>query len=174
MKTKNELVGQFLSEGLGEAEDDYDYTFELMPLIGEIVIWFNSLEADIDQVLCGFISDRTDQKGLLIVSSMMYSTKLDLFERFATEHFRENHKRPEWLPKLISDLKECGTLRNKVIHANWMNTDNEGYTRVRIRFSRRGLEHELVQFTKESLNLIISKIDETRSQLDYFCIEHLP
>ncbi|NVN61925.1 hypothetical protein FGL97_01500 [Pseudomonas putida] len=144
-----------------------------MPLIGEVVLWFNTLEADIDNVLCGFISDRTDQKGLLVVGNMMYATKLDLFERFTSDYFRERGDQPAWLPTLLSDLRECGSLRNKVVHANWMHTNDKGYTQVKIKFSKRGLEIELVQFSKDSLDLIIEKIDATRGQLDYLSMEFL-
>lgn len=173
MRTKTIPVGQLIIDGLGETDNAYDYVYELMPLIGEVVLWFNTLEADIDNVLCGFISDRTDQKGLLVVGNMMYATKLDLFERFTSDFFRERGDQPAWLPTLLSDLRECGSLRNKVVHANWMHTNDEGYTQVKIKFSKRGLEHELVQFSKDSLDLIIEKIDATRGQLDYLSMEFL-
>ncbi len=173
MRTKTTPVGQLIIDGLGETDDAYDYVYELMPLIGEVVLWFNTLEADIDNILCEFISDRTDRKGLLVVGNMMYATKLDLFERFASDFFRERDDQPTWLSSLISDLRECGSLRNKVVHANWMYTNEEGYTQVKIKFSKRGLEHELVQFSKHSLELIIDKIQATRGQLDYLTMEFL-
>ncbi|MCU7250343.1 hypothetical protein [Pseudomonas koreensis] len=174
MKTKTIPVGQLIIEGLGDTDNAYEYVYELIPLIGEVVLWFNTLEADIDNILCSFISDRTDQKGLLVVGNMMYATKLDLFERFILDYFRERDDKPDWLSQLISDLRECGSLRNKVVHANWMHTNEDGYTQVKIKFSKRGLEHELVNFSKESLELITNKIEATRVQLDYLTMEFLP
>lgn len=174
MRTKTIPVGQLIVDGLGETDNAYDYVHGLMPLIGELVLWFNTLEADIDHILCGFISDRTDQKGLLVVGNMMYATKLDLFERLTSDFFRGGDEQPIWFSQLLSDLRECGSLRNKVVHANWMYTNEEGYTQVKIKFSKRGLEHELVQFTKDSLELIIGKIEATRNQLDYLSMEFLP
>nr|WP_180205519.1 hypothetical protein [Pseudomonas sp. SbOxS1]NYU05632.1 hypothetical protein [Pseudomonas sp. SbOxS1] len=173
MRTKTAPVGQFIIDSLGETENAYDYVQQLLPLIGEVVLWFNTLEADIDDILCRFISDRTDQKGLLVVASMMYATKLDLFERFTTEFLRTGDEQPIWFPKLLSDLRECSTLRNKVVHANWMYTNEDGYTQVKIKVTKRGLEHELVQFTPESLELIVAKIEATRDQLDYLNMEFL-
>ncbi|MNH22880.1 hypothetical protein D3C79_827540 [compost metagenome] len=85
----------------------------------------------------------------------------------------ERDDQPTWLSSLISDLWECGSLRNKVVHANWMHTNEEGYTQVKIKFSKRGLEHELVQFSIDSLELIIDKIEVTRGQLDYLTTEFL-
>jgi hypothetical protein len=166
-------VGQFIIDELGETDNAYSYVFDLMPLIGEVVIWFNTLESDIDHILCKFISDRTDQKGLLIVANMMYATKLDLFERLSTDFLRATASEPEWFPKLLSDMRECGTLRNKVVHANWMYTNEEGYTQVKIKVGKRGLEHELTQFTTESLQLIIEKFQTVREQLDYLTMEFL-
>ncbi|SDS73155.1 hypothetical protein SAMN05216496_2273 [Pseudomonas sp. Z003-0.4C(8344-21)] len=173
MRTKTIPVGQLIIEGLGDTDNAYEYVSELMPLIGEVVLWFNTLEADIDNILCGFISDRTDQKGLLVVGNMMYATKLDLFERFTSDVFRGIGDQPVWFSQLLSDLRECGSLRNKVVHANWMHTNEDGYTQVKIKFSKRGLEHELVQFSKDSLELIIGKIEAARDQLDYLNVEFL-
>lgn len=174
MRTKTTPVGQFIIDELGDTDEAYEYVYDLLPLIGEVVIWFNTLESDLDHILCKFISDRTDQKGLLVVANMMYATKLDLFERFATDFLRATDNEPEWFPKFISELRECGTLRNKVVHASWMYTNSEGYTQVKIKVGKRGLEHELTQFTAESLQLIIKKIQSTRDQLDYLNMDFLP
>lgn len=174
MKTKTMPVGQFIIDELGDTDEAFEYVYDLMPLIGEVVIWFNTLESDLDHILCNFISDRTDQKGLLVVASMMYATKLDLFERFVTDFLREASNELEWFPKLVSELRECGTLRNKVVHANWMYTNAEGYTQVKIKVCKRGLEHELTQFTAESLQIIIQKIQAAREQLDRLSMEFLP
>ncbi len=173
MKTKNSLVGQFIIDELGDTDEAYEYVHDLLPLIGEVVIWFNTLESDLDHIICNFISDRTDQKGLLVFANMMYAMKLDLFERFAIDFLRAVGNEPGWFAKLISDLRECGTLRNKVVHANWMYTNSEGYTQVKIKVGKRGLEHELTQFTVESLQLIIQKIQSAREQLDYLHMEFL-
>ena len=99
---------------------------DLLPKIGEVVIWFNTLEADIDHILCQYISDRSDQKGLMVVSNMMYATKIDLFEKFTADFLRSINQPLDWFSQLMSDLRECGTLRNKVVHANWMYTNDDG------------------------------------------------
>lgn len=174
MRSKRTPVGQFFIEGLGDTDDAYDYVQDLLPKIGEVVIWFNTLEADIDHILCQYISDRSDQKGLMVVSNMMYATKIDLFEKFTTEFLRSIDRPLDWFPQLMSDLRECGTLRNKVVHANWMYTNDDGYTQVKIKVGKQGLEHELTQFTKESMDQIVAKIDATRTQLDYLSVEFLP
>lgn len=173
MRSKKTPVGQFFIEGLGDTDEAYEYVYDLMPRIGEVVIWFNALESDIDHILCHYISDRSDQMGLMVVSNMMYTTKIDLFERFTTDFLRVTDLSVDWFPRLMSDLRECGTLRNKVVHANWMYTNDDGYTQVKIRFGKQGLEHELTQFTKESMDMIIAKIESIRADLDYLSMEVL-
>ena len=54
-----------------------------------------------------------------------------------------------------------------------MYTNFEGHTQAKIKVGRRGLEHELTQFTAESLQLIIEKIQAVREQLDYLNMEFL-
>ena len=173
MKTKKSPVGQFIVEGIGDTEEAYEYVQSLMPLIGEVVIFFNALEADLDHYLCSQISDRSDQKGLLVLGNMMFASKVELFTKFSTEILRAKEIELDWFPKLISDLKECGTLRNKVVHANWMQTNDEGYTHVKIKYGKRGLEHEMCQFDEGALNMVLEKIDEARNWLDYLIIEHI-
>lgn len=174
MRSKKSLVGQFFNEGLDEDDDDYDHVFDLMPRIGQVVIWFNALESDIDHIICRYISDRSDQMGLMVVSNMMYATKVDLFEKITSDLLRAQGTEIDWFPLLMSELRECGTLRNKVVHANWLYTDVHGYTQVKIRLGKQGLEHELTQFTGESMDLIIKKIEIARERLDNFQMEFLP
>jgi hypothetical protein len=126
------------------------------------------LEASLDSVLCETFSDRSDQKGLLVLHSMMYSTKVDLYKKFSDDFIRAfNWGFPEY-KGLISSLKECGVLRNKVVHANWEYTDEEGYTQVKYKVGNEGLEHELCQFSEESLKKIVDNIYETRHALGKF------
>ena len=70
---------------MSETDDSYEYVEKLLPLIGEVVLFFNSLESDIDDLIGEDISDRTDHKGLLVSRNMMYGIKVDLYERFKSE-----------------------------------------------------------------------------------------
>jgi hypothetical protein len=168
MKNKRALVGQHILDGMGDIELGYEYVENLMPLIGEVVLAFNGLEATLDSLLCETISDRSDQKGLLVLHNMMYATKVDLYKRFNDDFVRMfDWSIPEY-ENLISNLKECGTLRNRVVHANWEYTDEDGFTQVRYRMSKEGVEHELWQFSIEAMIKIISKIYEIRTKLGEF------
>lgn len=168
VKRRTSPVGQYILDGLGETDNAYEYVEDLMPLIGEVVILFNALESDLDHRICEFISDRTDQNGLLVLQNTMYRTKVELYERFTAEHIRVLNMRLNGFVELIEDLKECGTLRNRVVHANWQYTDAEGFTQVRIRVGKQGLEHELWQFSIESMWQVLEKIQKTRLKLEEF------
>lgn len=168
MKVKKSPVGQNILDGLGDTENGYDHIEVFIPLIGEIVVAFNGLEASLDSVLCETFSDKSDQKGLLVLHSMMYSTKVDLYKKFNDDFIRAFDWDIPSYKDLISSLKECGVLRNKVVHANWEYTDDEGYTQIKYKVGNEGLEHELCQFSEESLQNISKKIYETRYALCEF------
>lgn len=168
MKVKKSPVGQNILDGLGDTENGYDHIEDFIPWIGEIVVAFNGLEASLDSVLCETFSDRSDQKGLLVLHSMMYSTKVDLYKKFNDDFIRAFDWDIPSYKDLISSLKECGVLRNKVVHANWEYTDDEGYTQIKYKVGNEGLEHELCQFSEESLQNISKKIYETRHALGEF------
>ena len=140
MKIKKTPVGQSMLEGLGDTDNSYETIQDFLPIIGEIVVAFNSLESTLDSVLCETFSDRSDQKGLLVLHSMMYSTKVDLFKKFNDDFIRGFDWDIEEYKPLISNLKECGVLRNKVVHANWECTNNEGYTQIKFKVGNEGLE----------------------------------
>lgn len=152
-------------DGLGEIDDSEEYIQDIVPLIGEVILNFNGLESGLDSCLCEIFSDRADTKGLLVLNKMMFATKVDLYERFILDRnlgmlgALPNHK------PVISAMRECGTLRNRIVHANWEYTDIEGYTHVRFKMGKDGLEHELVQFSVDSMEKTIKKILETRTLL---------
>jgi hypothetical protein len=168
LKNRKSPIGQYILEGVGDTDDAYEYVEELLPLIGEVVLFFNALESDIDDLICSDISDRSDHKGLLVLHNMMYATKVDLYERFKSEELRICGWDLPVFKELISKLRECGTLRNRVVHANWEYTNKEGYTHVRFKMGRDGLEHEFLQFSVESLKGVIEKIIEAREIIGKF------
>jgi len=168
MKIKKIPVGQSMLENLGDTENAYEYIEDFIPWIGEIVVAFNGLESYLDSLLCETFSDRSDQKGLLVLHSMMYSTKVDLYKKFTDDFVRTfNWDIPNY-KNLMSSLKECGDLRNKVVHANWAQTNSEGYTQIKYKLGANGLDHELCQFSVTSLEMIFKKIHETSHALSDF------
>ena len=168
MKTK---LKQFIQHLFHEIEDEdkaEEYLDNALPYIGMIVMYFNSLESTLDSVLCENLTDRTDATGLIVLNKMNYSSKVDLLQRFCDDFQIGMSSRLKGYDKLLADLRECARLRNLVVHANWESTDEDGFTYVRLRMSKKGMQQEYVQFTEESLQKIFELIIQTRSDLYEF------
>ena len=75
MKNKKHPMGQYIISEVGDTEDSYEYVQALLPLIGEVIIFFNSLESDLDHIICQIISDRTDRMGLQVLHSHVVRNK---------------------------------------------------------------------------------------------------
>ena len=169
MKQKKKIFEQHLYHDIEDEEKAEEYLDSSLPLIGLIVMYFNGLEKTLDGIICEIFTDRTDSTGLIVLHKMNYSTKVDLFKRFSDDlHINGDIKIDEY-DNLISNLKETGRLRNLVVHADWENTDDDGYTYVNLKISANGMEQEYVQFSEDSLKEIIELIFKTRIHLsDYW------
>lgn len=70
--------------------------------------------------------------------------------------------------KFIEDLRKCARLRNAVVHAEWGNMTQEGYTYVKLKFNKEGIHQLYIQYTPESLVEIHEFIETTAEQFDVF------
>lgn len=168
MKTKLTEFIQHLTHDVEDEEKAEEYLDIALPYIGLIIMNFNSLEGTLDSVLCENFTDRTDATGLIVLNKMNYSAKVDLLKRFCDDFHIGIDKQLEGYEQLISDLRESARLRNLVAHANWGSTDDEGYTYVRLKMSKKGMHQEYVQFTEQSLQKIIELLIKARIDLYEF------
>ncbi|WP_444931496.1 hypothetical protein ACJJIF_06890 [Microbulbifer sp. SSSA002] len=168
MKTKLKEFVQHLYHEVEDESKAEDYIDEALPSIGLIVMYFNSLEGWLDSILCENFTYRTDSTGLIVLNKMNYAAKVELLKRFCDDFHLCVQKKIEGYDQLINDLKESGRLRNLVVHANWEATDEEGYTYVRLKMSKDGMQQEYVQFSKESLEKIIELIIKTQFSLSAY------
>ncbi len=74
--------------------------------------------------------------------------------------------------KFIGNLISAGKLRNTVVHADWESAHDDGYTLCRLKLNSKGLQHEYVQFTSQSLQDILHLIDQTCEMFDAYEDEH--
>jgi hypothetical protein len=165
MKQKKKIFEQHLYHEIEDEEKTEEYLDSSLPLIGLIVMYFNGLEKSLDSIICEIFTDRTDSTGLIVLHKMSYSTKVDLFKRFSDDFHMGTSLIIDGYETLISNLKETGRLRNLVAHADWENTDDDGYTYVNLKISSKGMEQEYIQFSEDSLKEIIDLIINTRMQL---------
>ena len=167
LKRKVKEFIQHLGHDIEDEESAEQYLDKSLPLVGLVVMYFNTLEKSLDSVICEIISDRSDEPGLIVLQGMHFSTKVDLFKRFSNSlHSYETE--PPTFCGLVDSLLEIGRLRNMVVHADWQNTDEEGYTFVRIKMSDKILQQEYIQLSAEALEKLLKKIGDVHSQLsDY-------
>jgi len=169
MKSKTKQFIQHLSHDIEDEDKAEEYLDESLPLIGLVVMYFNSLEKSLDSLICETISDRTDAPGLIVIQKLMYAAKLDLFIRFAEDFHSCFDSTPADFSELIAELRALGNLRNLVVHADWNSTDDDGYTFVRIKTSSNGMLQEYVQFSIESLEKLIERLGSANHRLsDYW------
>lgn len=161
-------IKQHLYHEIEDEEKAEEYLDTSLPLIGLIVMYFNGLEKSLDNIICEIFTDRSDSIGLIVLHKMTYSTKVDLFKRFSDDFHSACDIEISRYNKLITDLRESGRLRNLVVHADWENTDDDGYTYVNLRVSKKGMEQEYAQFSEGSLQKIIEFIINTRIQLSEY------
>jgi hypothetical protein len=64
MKTKTRQFVQHLSHEIEDEDRAAAYLDDSLPLIGLVVMYFNTVEKSLDSSICEIISDRTDAPGL--------------------------------------------------------------------------------------------------------------
>jgi hypothetical protein len=165
MKINKKQFEQHLFHDIEDEDEAEKYLDNCLPLIGYITMWFNGLEQSLDSIICQIFTDRSDSTGLIVLHKMTFSSKVDLFKRFSDDIHSCFGKQVDGYIELMQNLKESGRLRNMVVHADWENTNEEGYTYVNLRISKSGMEQEYAQFSEESLMKIINLIIKTRSDL---------
>lgn len=169
MKSRTKQFIQHLSHDIDDEDRAEEYLDESLPLIGLVVMYFNSLEKSLDSLICEIISDRTDAPGLIVIQKLMYAAKVDLFKRFSNDFHGCFDSSPADFNELIGELIEVGKLRNLVVHADWSSTDEEGYTFVRLKTSSNGMLQEYVQFSVDSLEKLIERLIKTNHRLSDYC-----
>lgn len=165
IKSKKKQFEQHLYHDIENDEEKEKYLESALPLIGHIVMYFNSLEQSLNSIICECITDTTDSFGLIILHKMTFSTKVDLFKRFSDDFHTSLEINYDDYNKLIGNLFEAGRLRNLVVHADWENTDDDGYTYVNLKIKKGNMEQEYAQFSEDSLEKIIELIIDIQENL---------
>jgi len=172
MKIKKKAFEQYLTHDIAFIESLKKYLEKTGPLIGHVVVKFNTLEELLNLSICSLFSDRSDLFALITINNLTYAQKVELFDRFTQQYLLTAEpataERQERRKKLVAALRECGVLRNAVVHANWESTDYRGYTFVKLKISAKGLVQEYRQLNITALKKIKSLIERTIKNLDRF------
>jgi len=172
IKKKDARVGQYAFETKNLDGPSEDFLEESASLIGYIVHSFNSLEEELTSQISGLFFDDCDTLGLLVTCKMSYSQKVDLFKRLLLCEQETLERTIPCFNSLIQNLTDAGTLRNKVVHADWESAHPNGYTLCKVKVNSQGVQHEYVQFSIDSLNNILDLINRNTEMFETYEEEH--
>ena len=168
MKKKRYVINQYAFEtkNLEGAEDGF--LENTAPIIGYIVHSFNTLEELLNSSICELFGDDYDNAGLQVIYKRGYADKVDLFKRLLFEMQLGLNKKTPFFDELINYLLNAGKLRNQVIHADWESAHLDGYTLCKLIINTKGIQHEYVQFTQESLEDILELIHSAHEMFEKY------
>ena len=172
MKKRLEPFQQYLEHDL-ETEDAHSGSnlLETLMQIGLVVWRFNALERSLNHAICTGISDRSDALGLIVIHGMQYAQKVELYRRMCEDlHGAVPGQVPSFIG-LFDALKAAATHRNLVVHADWTNSDIEGYTFTKVQIKDGGMKQEYAQLTVESMEKVVAEMTATLEQLDAYLTE---
>ncbi len=172
IKKKDVPVGQFAFETKNLDGPSEEFLEKSASLIGYIVHSFNTLDEELSSQISALFFDDCDMLGLLVTCKMTYSQKVDLFKRLLLCEQEAIGRSMPCFEALIQNLSEAGILRNKVIHADWESAHPDGYTLCKVKVNSKGLQHEYIQFTIESLKDILNLIDRTMEIFETYEEDH--
>lgn len=166
MKSKRIPLEQFAFLTKNLEENNTEFLELISSHVGHLVFEFNLLEERLSSFIWMLISERSDSKGVLITQNMNYSAKVDLFSRYSSYIQNILEKEISIHSKMIQDLKECGRLRNMVVHAEWNSVDLDGYAFIKFHYKQNDIIQEFVQLDENSLIKIRNLIIETHNLFD--------
>lgn len=168
MNKKDIPINQYAFETKNLDGPNEEFLEKTAPLIGYIVHSFNTLEELLNSSICELLFDDYDGIGLQVIYRRTYADKVDLFKRLLIGQQTGLNKKMPTFEKFISNLTEVGKLRNQVVHADWESAHDEGYTLCKLKINAKGIQHEYMQFTSESLKNILKLINKTCEMFDQY------
>jgi hypothetical protein len=146
---------------------------EAAPLIGLIIIFFNSLEDQINTYICEILSHSEGKDELIytFLAEMGYSQKVTILTRLYGQMIREFEDSEDMLDQLSAleaTLRNAGTARNQYAHADWTGISSKKFIRVKTKAKKQGVEHTFIRFSKEDMKSDLKQIEEIPHQMETF------
>lgn len=172
-----------MSERILSRNDDYEldyvggeeldrYLEEIVPGIGWVIVYFNSLEDHIsDFIREAILRDSFQDERLdVFLSEMMFAGKCralihlygQMIEGKAVKFTHAD------LNTLEAMLFECSTRRNEYAHADWIGVRAEGYVRVKAQSKKTGVFHRYRKFDLAQIKEDAEFISTARHKLVEF------
>ena len=159
-------------EYLDSEEELEEYLEQIVPYIGWVIVFFNSLEDSISSYLREAIlhDPLQDERLDVFLSEMLFSGKckalMHLYgQMIESASVKFTH---EELNELEKVLLECSKRRNEYAHADWIGAKKDAYVRVKSQSKRRGIFHRYKKFELSQLEDDVNYISKARDLLDDF------
>ncbi len=176
MKTiKNKLLQQNYAVKPVEYKDQNRYLRQIAYWVGYFIFEFNNLDDILTNIL-GLHIGGGDIKIYehIFLSGMSFNQKIELLDRLYKyettfiniESSEESPK--EKIKKLITELKELGTLRNIIAHANYYSLDKNGNIKAKTKFADSDAEEDWVAITRDFLVESINRISKFTEKIEDF------
>jgi hypothetical protein len=174
-KIKNRLLQNTYEAEPAEEKEQNQYIRRIAYWIGLFIIEFNDLESVITKILSSRIHGM-DFSGYehVFLTGMMFNNKVELLARLYKYeiNFINSDSRKEEMKKkaseLINELKELGSKRNTIAHANYFSLDENGNIRENTKFSESDAEESWVAITRDFIVENINSIYDLIEKLDEF------
>lgn len=155
------------------SEEELDrYLKQIVPGIGWVVVYFNSLEDHIsDFIRQAILRDPFQDERLdVFLSEMMFAGKCralihlygQMIEGQAVQYTHTD------LNVLETMLFECASRRNEYAHADWIGVREEGYVRVKAQSKKTGVFHRYKKFDLARIEEDAEFISDARFKLVEF------
>ena len=142
-----------------------DHDPEWVRLLGEVLIKFADMEEDLRATLCEVVTDE-DEVALILAAGIPFPAVVDKLSSLVQYRLRHII---DWqrFTELCTRLQRLNDRRNVLVHSSWaVNLDTGETYRDRIIARRKGgLRWEGETISKETLEALLSEIDETASQV---------
>jgi hypothetical protein len=164
MTKKAKVEDEYLEQYDYVVEEDFFYnSIEIYaPLIGKFFMIFSSLERELNEIIADYISNRSHDLGYIIISNMIISKKIELFDKLYSilSNFNEEKTSNE-LKTLVSKLKTINSFRNNLANADWGTLKKNGIVRVKIQTENQtGLvKFKNIKIKPKNIRENIDKID---------------
>jgi hypothetical protein len=174
-KIKNRLLQNNYEAEPAEEKEQSQYIRRIAYWVGLFIIEFNDLESVITRILSSRIHSM-DFSGYeyVFLTGMMFNSKVELLARLYKYELNfmapasQEEKMNKRAAELINELKELGSKRNTIAHANYFSLDKNGNVRENTKFSEADAEESWVAITKDFIIENINAIYDLIEKLEEF------
>lgn len=161
-------------------EQQTEYLKNIATQIGLIIIEFNRLEWQLNEVLKQYFCNDIPEVSAIyfdIIASDKFASKVDLLKKFYKLYangdkkhiFDESEDLKNWsekVSKLIDQLKKCSQMRNKYAHSFWHLLDEHKFVEFKSEINNeQGLNKVFLRFNEQDLQDDFELIDEAQIEL---------